>query len=226
MPSCVLEHDGKVYLYTTGWTRGMTVPYLNAVGLLISEDGGTTFERYSDGPIVSPTPHEPYSAMSPYVLREGDRWHMWYSSGTDWFCMNGKYEPQYMIKYAWSDDGLSWVQTNQLCVPPKDPMEANTRPTVVFRDGAYHMWFCYRGSEDFRGGGGSYRIGYARSKNGTDWVRDDDHAGIAPSAEGWDSTMVAYPQVIDTPKGLTMFYNGNGFGTSGIGYALWQDDEA
>ncbi len=32
-------------------------------------------------------------------------------------------------------------------------------------------------------------------------------------------------EVVETARGLTMFYNGNGFGTSGIGYALWQDDE-
>ena len=38
--------------------------------------------------------------------------------------------------------------------------------------------------------------------------------------------MIAYPNVVRTQKGLTMFYNGNGFGASGIGYALWKDDEA
>ena len=226
MPSCVLEHDGRVLLYTTGWTRGMTVPYVNAVGLLVSEDGGITFERYSDGPLVGATLHEPYSAMSPYVLRQSDHWHMWYGSGIDWVRVSGEYEPRYVIKYARSEDGVNWTQTHHTCVPPKHSGEANTRPTVIFRDGVYHMWFCYRGSEDFRGGAGSYRMGYTRSTNGTDWVRDDDRAGIFPSATGWDSEMVAYPQVVDTSRGLTMFYNGNGFGESGIGYALWEGDEA
>ena len=35
--------------------------------------------------------------------------------------------------------------------------------------------------------------------------------------------MLAYPYVIQTPYGTYLFYNGNGFGQSGFGYALLEE---
>jgi hypothetical protein len=81
------------------------------------------------------------------------------------------------------------------------------------------MWFCYRGSRDFRDGEDAYRIGYAHSTDMQKWCRQDDTVGIDVSESGWDSKMIAYPAVV-TAKGRTlMFYNGNGFGVDGFGYA-------
>ena len=82
------------------------------------------------------------------------------------------------------------------------------------------MWFCYRGIKDFRDGKGSYRIGYAWSDDLLDWSREDENSGIDVASEGWDSMMIAYPYVIKTPDKILMFYNGNGFGKTGFGYAI------
>jgi hypothetical protein len=35
--------------------------------------------------------------------------------------------------------------------------------------------------------------------------------------------MIAYPHVVDTGYGRYLFYNGNGFGAAGFGYAVWRD---
>ena len=40
------------------------------------------------------------------------------------------------------------------------------------------------------------------------------------SESGWDSEMVAYPHVVKEDNRLIMFYNGNKFGNTGIGYAI------
>jgi len=85
------------------------------------------------------------------------------------------------------------------------------------------MWFCHRGSKDFREGGEAYRIGYARSADLRHWERDDHAAGFEMSVSGWDAKMFAYPCVVDTPAGTLMFYNGNGFGASGFGWARLED---
>jgi hypothetical protein len=226
VPSCVITCGELVYLYTSGWSRGQTVPYVIAIGFAVSEDGGATFRRRFDGPIVDRTAEEPYSAMAPFILRRDGIWHMWYGSGIDWVQPAGKYEPIYIIKYAHSADGIRWEQPNITCIPGKTVGEANTRPSVVWDNGLYRMWFCYRGSEDFRGGKGSYRIGYAESADGKQWTRLDEKVGIAVSAEGWDSEMLTYPQVVDTPIGRLLFYDGNGFGASGFGYAIWEKTAA
>jgi len=219
MPSSVIKKDGLVYLYYSGWSRCYSVPYSNYTGLALSEDGGSTFRKYSRGPIIDRTPFEIYSATSPCVYFDG-LWHMWYSSGTNWIKVNDKYEHTYEIKYAYSEDGLNWLQTNETVIKQRTKFEAITKPTVIKLDGIYHMWFCYRGSEDFRGGEDSYRIGYATSEDLKNWTRDDKNSGIEVSESGWDSKMIAYPEVAKINDQVIMIYNGNDFGADGFGYAI------
>ena len=219
MPSSIIEKDGLVYLYYSGWSRGNSLPYSNYTGLAISEDGGDSFKKYSKGPIIDRTPFEIYSATSPCVYYSEGLWHMWYSSGTYWIKIKGKYEHTYQINYACSEDGLRWTQKNRTCIKQQTKYEAITRPTVITIDDVYHMWFSYRGSVDFRGGKDSYRIGYANSTNLTDWSRNDKCSGIQPSDSGWDSKNIAYPDIKKIKEETYMFYNGNDFGKEGFGYA-------
>ena len=53
MPSSLIERDGIIYLYYSGWQRSSDVPYNNFTGLAISEDGGDTFVKYEKNPILS-----------------------------------------------------------------------------------------------------------------------------------------------------------------------------
>jgi hypothetical protein len=74
------------------------------------------------------------------------------------------------------------------------------------------MWFSVRGAH--------YRIGYAESKDGLSWIRDDAAGGLPPSRAGWDSKMTAYPCVMRRGEVLYMLYNGNDYGATGIGVAV------
>jgi hypothetical protein len=56
--------------------------------------------------------------------------------------------------------------------------------------------------------------------DGIAWRRDDAGAGIGLSAQGWDDAMLAYPCVVEVDGRTLMFYNGNGFGRTGVGYAV------
>lgn len=220
MPSCAVRNGSQVFLYYSGWSRGASVPYTNSTGLAVSDDGGQTFKKLSDGPILAKSTHDPFSATSPVVLKEDDAWHMWYCSGTGWLEIAGKYEHTYDIKYARSKDGIVWEPSAAPVIPQRTEHEAITRPYVVKSHEGYNMWFCYRGSHDFRDGEEAYRIGYARSKDLQQWRREDDAVGIDISETGWDSKMIAYPAVVAVKNRTLMFYNGNGFGADGFGYAM------
>ena len=222
MPSSALFRENKLWLYYSGWSRRVEVPYNNLTGLATSEDG-EHFERKGRGPILSQTLYEPFSATSPFVFREGRYWHMFYCSGTSWKLIDDKYEHQYDIKYASSNDGVHWYQNGKSIISCSDSDEAITRPTVIKIADKYHMWFCYRGSRDFRDGKNAYRIGYAWSDNLDSWTREDERAGISVSETGWDSKALSYPYVLRTSRGVLLFYNGNGFGTEGFGYAALTD---
>lgn len=221
MPCSVVQDGDTVYLYYVGWNPTVSVPYRNAIGVAVSTDRGDTFDRVFQGPIVDRNPQEPFFTASPCVRREDDAWHMWYASGTGFVVVDDKPEPLYVIKYASSSDGLTWHRDNLTCIPPNHDLEANARPTVAYEDGCYRMWFCYRDSHDYRDGDGSYQIGYAESTDAVTWTRDDEAAGIKPSSEGWDAHMQTYPNVVTVNGQKLLFYNGNGFGQTGIGYARW-----
>ncbi len=223
MPSCAVRNGSKVFLYYSGWSRGASVPYINSTGLAVSEDGGETFKKISEGPILSKSRRDPYSATSPVVLREEDVWHMWYCSGTSWLEVAGKYEHTYDIKHAQSTDGLDWTPFPGAVIQQRTAAEAITRPWVIKQADRYHMWFCYRGSHSFRDGEDAYRIGYGHSNDLLQWQREDDQAGIEPSESGWDARMTAYPAVVSANGRTVMFYNGNGFGAEGFGYASLEE---
>lgn len=226
MPSYVCENEGQIWLYYGGWSRREDIPYSNWTGLAVSKDGGTTFEKRFPGPILDRTPTEVYSATGGSIYREDAIWHQWYASGVDWIEFEGHPEEYYVIKHASSQDGIIWRRDDKKLLPSygEGEYEPTHRPTVFYHQGLFHMHFCYRGITDFRDGKNSYRIGYAYSENLQDWTRDDHLSGISPSDTGWDSKMIAYPYVVKVKNKFLLFYNGNGFGQSGFGFAKLEDD--
>ncbi|MEK6334553.1 MAG: hypothetical protein AABM67_06360 [Acidobacteriota bacterium] len=225
MPSCIINQGGKKYLYYIGWNRGVTVPYRNAIGVAVSEDGGLTFARVFPGPVIDRTCDEPFFTATPYILIEEGLWKCWYASSTGFAVVADKPEPVYQIKYAESDDGFVWRRPNITCIPYKSEGEANARPSVIRKGGRYRMLYCYRGSVGYRTDKAqSYRLGYAESTNGLDWERLDEQVGIERSATGWDSEMIAYPNVYEHRGRKFMLYCGNGFGAAGFGYAELVED--
>jgi hypothetical protein len=222
MPSEAFFDGDEVRLYYSGWNQKVTTPYHNATGLAVSRDRGATFARAYYGPVMERTAEEPYLAVTPTVIKLPDRYRCWYISGLRWVAVDGKFEPVYAIKRAESRDGVHWERPSPLCIPQRHDLEAFSRPCVRVLNGSYHMWYCFRESTDYRDGAGSYRMGYATSDDGVSWKRCDELAGIAPSTEGWDSTMICYPYVFEADSRLFMLYNGNGFGRSGFGVAEWE----
>jgi hypothetical protein len=122
---------------------------------------------------------------------------------------------------ATSLDGTKWDKQNSDLISDvlgKD--EAQASPDVIFSNGRYHMFFCYREASDFRRNKNrSYRIGYAYSVDLIHWTRDDAKVGIDVSEEGWDSEMIAYPHIVQLNNKTYMFYLGNQVGKYGFGVA-------
>ena len=88
----------------------------------------------------------------------------------------------------------------------------------------YRMLYSYRSAKDYRSDPRqSYRLGYAESVDGINWVRKDNEVGIERSKNGWDSEMIEYCHVYEHKGKKHMLYNGNGFGRSGFGYAVLEE---
>lgn len=223
MPSSILTVNNRKYLYYIGWTTRGSVPYQNAVGLAISEDSGQTFRKISEGPVIVINHIEPYFSGTSFVLLDGSLFKMWYLSCIKWELIEGKPEPFYNIKYAESIDGVNWKQTGKVAIELRDDEGGLVSAAVIKHNNIYKVWFGKRKKANYRDlVKNSYRIGYAESKDGIVWERKDEFAGIDLSKSGWDSEMISYPYVVRSNGKLYMFYNGNGFGKTGFGYAIWE----
>lgn len=219
-PVSVVKHNDEYRAYYAGWTRCESVPFNVAIGMAVSKNEGKTFERLGDGPILSYSSDEPFILSGPKIRRFNDKWYLFYIAGRKWIMDNGKPEPVYKIRMAISDDGINWIKANKDLIPSRvEEDEAQASPDVFYKNGKYHMFFCYRFSTEYRSHKNGYRIGYAYSNDLVNWTRDDSNVGIDVSEEGWDSEMISYPHVFELNKKIYMLYLGNQVGRQGFGIA-------
>lgn len=219
-PVTVARDGQRVVAYYAGWTRCQSVPFNTAIGMAESLDGGRTFTRCGTGPVLGPSPDEPFVLSGPKVRNWDGTWNLFYIAGRKWILDQGRPEPVYRIRLATSGDGNQWNKLGHDLIPVRlGPDEAQASPDVFRGREYYHMFFCYRHGTDYRNGSRGYRIGYGYSKDLLNWTRDDARAGIDVSADGWDSEMVSYPHLFELDGCIYMFYLGNQVGREGFGLA-------
>jgi len=217
MADWIVNHEDRLYLFYTGWNRGVSVPFRNSIGVAVSGDSGRSFEKLHAGPILDRSPHDSCFVASGCVLFDRGRWKSWYISGLRWEPEGERLKHYYHIKYAESPDGINWKRNGTVAIDFKSSDEyAISRPCVVRDRDGFKMWYSFRGE--------AYRIGYAESHDGVKWERKDQEAGIDVSESGWDSEMVEYAYVFTHGDRTFMLYNGNGYGKTGIGLAILDKD--
>lgn len=218
-PFAVVTFGGRKLMYYQGWQRTLRAPFQVFTGLAYGEpDGG--FAKWARTPVLERTHAEPHMRGAPCLLADGDRLLMWYVASDRWSERRGELVYHVVIRHAVSRDGVRWEAHPEICLAPEGEEYAIGRPSVIHEGGRYRMWYSIRSLVE------PYRIGYAESEDGLRWTRRDEQAGITRSAEGWDSEMICYPNVVRVGDRLLMFYNGNRHGASGFGCAEWTDGPA
>lgn len=228
-PINVLRHEDKIYAYTCGWNRRVSVSVDTAIGFAESKDNGLTFQKLGEGPILGPSLNEPFLVGDAFVKVFDGVFHMWYMFGVGWKKFSESAPPDriYKIGHATSVDGIIWVKEDgkQIINDKLNSDESMALPTVIKICNRYHMYFCYRESSDFRKvRGRGYRLGYAFSTDLKNWTRNDEEAGIDLSEDGWDSEMMCYPHIFKCGNNVYLLYNGNEFGRTGFGLAILDDE--
>jgi len=209
----LVDAPGGLHLFYVGFQRVARAKFLAFTGLAISRDGGNSFRRTQETPILDRAPGRSTIAAVHSVMYEDGRWRLWYAAGDDWETIGGRPFPRYHIRHAETDDLAAIPREDQVCLRPQGGEYRIGRPRVYRRDGGYVMLFT-RGNVT-----GEYFPGVATSDDGIAWERHDGMLGIALSADGWDSRMLCYPALIRQRDKLLMFYNGNDMGVDGFGVA-------
>lgn len=214
-PVWLVPHEGRLYLFYVGWQLGQRVRYYLFTGLAVSDDGGDSFTRVSQAPVLDRSDGELFVRAAPCVRHEDGRWRMWYIGGDRWVDVGGKQLPSYDLRHVESPDLTRWPARGAVSMEPQgDDEHGFGRPYIVQEGGRYRMWYSVRTRS--RG----YRLGYAESTDGLAWERRDGAAGLDPSPSGWDSEMVCYGCLQPTRHGTYLFYNGNNYGETGFGVAV------
>jgi predicted GH43/DUF377 family glycosyl hydrolase len=214
-PCAVVRRNGRLYLYYAGYQLGQKVRFYVFAGLAISEDGGNSFARYSKAPILDRTENELLFRVIHSVIFEDGVWRVWYGGGSEFIERAHKMLPVYNVRYTESEDGIKFKKEGRVCVDLESDDEYRIgRPYVIKDEGMYKMFY---GVATISKG---YRLGYAESPDGLDWIRKDEEMGIDASESGWDSRMNAYPSIMKYKDCVYLFYNGNNFGYDGFGYAV------
>jgi hypothetical protein len=210
---CITEADEGFRLYYMGWNLGVRSPWRNAIGMAHARTLEGCFERYSAGPLLDRSPEDPYTLSYPCVVRFGPQdWRMWYGSNLS--AALAKAEMNFVIKFARSQDGIHWTREGAIAVDfAKEHENALARPSIVRVGEGLLMCFACRGER--------YRIGAAVSADGVNWTRADARMGLRPSIDGWDSE-TCYPALFWHRDRLWLAYNGNGYGATGFGLAVWE----
>lgn len=210
----VLRVNDKVYMYYVGFQIPSKAKFIACSGLAISDDGGDTFTRVRKTPIGYRVPNAPFGRCIHTVIYDKDIFRIWYAVIYGWEYIDGVPYPRYNIRYVESEDGVHFDEEGVLCLDCGENEYRIGRPKVIIRgEHDYEMRYTYDTIDK------EYISGIAYSSDGIHWERKDKEAGLFKSQSGWDSEMACYPVEIETKYGTYLFYDGNGMGATGFGYA-------
>lgn len=220
------DTNPRIFAFTCGWKRKLSVDIDMAIGIAQSQDGGETFSRLGEGPILAANLREPFLIGDPFVFFSKGLFHMLYICGNRWMTSSdGRKERQYSIVRASSGDLISWDRPSEMIIPARLVNEAQAMPSLIEIDGVYHLIYCYRDVFDFRSNPQkSYKIGHAFSHDLIKWHTTDF---TIPAGElgAWDSEMQCYPHIFEVEDRVYILYNGNSFGRFGIGLVQLSREE-
>jgi len=225
-PCDAIWHQGQLWLYASQLTLKGAI-YDTSIMLLTSDDEGETFSEPHS--ILTSEANNGFPVTMPTVRHYSGRWHMWFTAFESWQ-MDIKPHPdaRYAIRYAQSEDGMTWtVQPGKAVALASESEAGMASPTVSPQGRPEELWFSVRGPYDSDLSSRHYRLGYARVSEGENWQRLDCLQSFAnpPGHDEWDCEMQCYPNVVEIPNGRTcMFYCGNGYGAAGFGFAIRSEE--
>ncbi|MCU0460890.1 MAG: hypothetical protein MUF36_02560 [Bacteroidales bacterium] len=207
---CVLIINDKFHMWYTGH-KGSDSSIDFQIGHATSSDG-IAWTKDPNNPVLKRGiigDWDYYWVSVGSVLYDGTEYHLWYTaSGTSGI----------KIGHATSPDALTWSKdpSNPVVIPGSSGSWNYPRvdfPTVIYDGTIYEMW--YSG-----GGGFNWRIGHARSSNGSTWTKDAYGVITVGPVGSWDSRSVACMSVIDSSdvKYKMWYWGSDNANLASIGY--------
>lgn len=216
MPADVVTTPQGVKLLYSGWNSRNTVPYHNSTGLADLDKSGNVM-RCGYGPVMERNWKFPYLAVTPTVWGS-DPFHCIYVNGDGWFYGdNGRYEPLYSLRYAFSDNLREWQRDRRPLVTWNSSRPCHSNPCHLSIEGKNVILYCDRAASGYRADAGrGYDIAALIFDHVTVTATRLEIEWAEERIVGMNDQMRAYPEAFEWDGGLFLLTNGNGFGQTGI----------
>ncbi len=208
--------EGGIDCWYLGWSLGVSVPFRTAIGRAGAAPGARRMTRVSFAPALDRNDVDPLSLGYPWLLPGLGGWSIWYGTHR---CppYDGRAVDHVIRRACSADGGGNWRRDATPALIQATPEEwALSRPSVVQDSAGWHMWYCRRLP--------AYRLGYAHSPDGVRWTRADDAICFVTPETEWELGSRSYPAVFDHAGRRWMLYNGAGYGRTGFGLAVLEED--
>lgn len=209
-----LFFDGPTLMMAyIGWKRhSASVPYTLVGGLAASSDGGRSFERL--GELLPLSEGEQYFRTAPFLYSAEGTWNILYIGGDRFITADdGKRLPVYSLRQASSPDYRTWPSSGcEILAPDLKAGEIGFGRPVLWHDenGSPALYLSRRSVDGYT----LMQCPWPLTKPSPDL-----QAVLPPSKDDWESQMTCFGAFCETDEHELMFYNGNGFGTTGFGVA-------
>lgn len=211
----VVRNGDEIRMYYVGFQIPTKVKFFAFAGLASSTDGGQTFQRVKQVPVMDRVHNSRFIRAIHTVIKDDDKWRIWYAIGNGWQVINDISYPRYHICYTESEDGINFSSEDKMCLGCNENEYRIGRPRVTKTKDGFEMRFTSDTYDKL------YSTGYATSKDGVNWTRHPEIEELPRSQDGWDSQMTCYPVLVEWKDKKYLFYSGNNMGQTGVGYAEW-----
>ncbi len=208
-PSHAMLVDGRLALIYIGWQRGPAeAPYTLFGALAVSDDEGQSFSRWK-APLLPPVPGERLIRTAPFVQRDGDGWRMLYLGG-DGFTPGpgGRLLPLYSVMELRSRSLFDWEGPGrELMGPNVEAGEVGFGRPLITPQGRLMVSL-------------RTQSGYTLVETTMDFepgTRPPLEPVIPPPLEPWEQAMTCFGAPCVVGPYELLFYNGDGYGASGLG---------
>lgn len=216
----IIKYKGEYLLYFTGYVHkgnfGTSFPY--HIGLATSQDG-VTFTRYTDLPVLSPTPggYDNDAVFSPTVIEYEGKLLMIYTGLCLTKCDHAN-DTGIQLMSATSEDGRVWTKRDTPIIPRSSltflAKDGGAESDIVKGpDGLYYLFMTLLYGDN------GHEIGVARATTPYGPWDINPHPIITKTKGSFDSIGPIAPSVIFENGKARMWYHGFGSGSIDIGYA-------
>ena len=207
--------DGTVRMYYAGFELLTRIRYRILTGVAISWDGGDSFSRQSQVPLLERSEEQLAFRCGASVWPSDDSFRMYYVGGSDWTELAGRQVPSYELFVTESTSPSVWPSPGRKILPVDDLCAAYGRPwPLQLPNGISLLLFSVRDRAL-----GEYRMASAPLSADGSLGPLEMGIGLEPPERTYASSVTLHAATITVEGRTWCFYNGDDFGRDGFAVA-------